>query len=342
MPTQWFVETGKQAHAFLGTAEVSHTFRFNPDEVTWDYSANIVPYDTIGGRVLQVLSGKTNSLTINGRAGSRGELQRMAQNLQDIMRYQARTQEPVSFRVPSRQWNFSVYVQAAPQLGWSVADTSYPYQIIMNIQEDLQGVATQKMRVDALSRLAEGIGYNPDVHGGNAPAFSELVNSLQLTFTSTSTGEGGDGITGALVEVPADFAFKGSTVSAGQIDLSKRTGTTPDWVKKNTNLFTWNGVTLQEEAMKAFQAVCKRVGMKITASSSYRTYKKQAELYDKYLYHGGNLAARPGTSYHEIGIAVDVDSVYYNQPVVRSALTSGGFNRSVEGENWHYSFRVGG
>lgn len=334
----WFVETGTQAHAFLGNSEVSHTFRFNPDEVNWNYAANVVSYDTIGGRVLQVLSGKTDAMIINGRAGSRGELQRMAQNLKAIMNYHIRTQEPVLFKVPSRQWQFLVYLQGAPQLGWSVADTSYPYQLVLNIEDDLQGLATQEKRAEALERLIEGIGYNPHVHGGNAPAFSELVNGLQLEFKA-ATSNGSDGVP---VDVPSDFSYVNETTSANKIDLSRRTGNTPDWVKSNTNLFRWNGITLQEDAMKSFQAICKQVGMKITATSSYRTYEKQQELYNEFINEDGNVAAPPGRSYHEIGIALDLTDSFYNQPVVRNAMLNSGWNRSVEGENWHYSFRVSG
>lgn len=47
-----------------------------------------------------------------------------------------------------------------------------------------------------------------------------------------------------------------------------------------------------------------RIGKTITVISGYRTYAEQAALYQRYL-HGGNIAAKPGHSYHEKGLAVD-------------------------------------
>ena len=48
---------------------------------------------------------------------------------------------------------------------------------------------------------------------------------------------------------------------------------------------------------------CKQVWI---VNSGYRSYAEQAELYDQYLHHGGTLAAKPGTSNHEGGRALDV------------------------------------
>lgn len=47
-----------------------------------------------------------------------------------------------------------------------------------------------------------------------------------------------------------------------------------------------------------------RIGKTITVISGYRTYAEQAALYAKYQ-AGGNIAAKPGQSQHEKGLAVD-------------------------------------
>lgn len=46
-------------------------------------------------------------------------------------------------------------------------------------------------------------------------------------------------------------------------------------------------------------------GWKGQVNSGFRTYAEQVVLYNRYL-HGGNLAAKPGTSRHESGDALDV------------------------------------
>src|SRR4030067_2149295 len=105
-----------QAHAFLGVEGISHTFRFNPDAVNWGYQEDVTSQDTIGGRVVQLLSVQVQDITVEGRAGSRGELQRLAENVRDIMAFHVRTPRPVSLRVPSRNWNFIVSGQALHQI----------------------------------------------------------------------------------------------------------------------------------------------------------------------------------------------------------------------------------
>jgi len=180
-----------QAMAFMGNDDVSHVFSFNPDQAQWSYKENIISQDTIGGRVVQILSVQMGSLSLKGRAGSRAELQRMASNMKSIMEYHVRTSRPVTFRVPSRQWNFKVYLTAMPQMGWDVAATSYPYQLEMAIEHDLNGVQSKKLEKEALRRLASGIGYDERVHGGDPAGFAELIQTL-LSVSPPTIGIGPD------------------------------------------------------------------------------------------------------------------------------------------------------
>lgn len=71
---------------------------------------------------------------------------------------------------------------------------------------------------------------------------------------------------------------------------------------------------LQEEAAKAFENLSKDakiLGYKIIATSTYRNYEYQNELYNYYVETKGkeyadNCSARPGHSEHQTGLAVDV------------------------------------
>ena len=73
---------------------------------------------------------------------------------------------------------------------------------------------------------------------------------------------------------------------------------------------------------------------------AYRTYQQQVYLYDQYQNHGGALAARPGTSVHEKGLAVDI----YNHGATGLQAHMGryGFRRTVPTEPWHYEYTPGG
>jgi LAS superfamily LD-carboxypeptidase LdcB len=74
--------------------------------------------------------------------------------------------------------------------------------------------------------------------------------------------------------------------------------------------------------------------------SAYRTYEQQAALYEQYLAGVGAPANPPGTSTHELGIAVDVAT-----PEMRSVIdqigAQFGWIGTIPSEWWHVEF-VGG
>lgn len=186
------------AHAYLGVSDAHHVFRFNPDQVQWGYKQNSVSTDTVGGRVVQLLSVSVDAITVNGVTGARDELQRLAENVRAIMDYQIRTLQAVHFRVPSRKWDFRVYVTAMPQMGWDVAATTYPYSLQMQIVDDLNGIKVPEIEAAALLHLYNGIGYDPSVHGGDPKAFDKTVKTVLnaaagLTSGGAKGGSGGGG-----------------------------------------------------------------------------------------------------------------------------------------------------
>lgn len=66
--------------------------------------------------------------------------------------------------------------------------------------------------------------------------------------------------------------------------------------------------------------------------SALRTYAQQQKLYDEYK-AGGTLAAKPGTSMHEKGLAVDVD--YHDYPLLNWFAKQCGLYQPIKGEPWH-------
>ncbi len=105
------------------------------------------------------------------------------------------------------------------------------------------------------------------------------------------------------------------------------------------NLMTRNGVTTVAPAMQSLLALRQQLGVPILGNidSSYRTYAQQQALYNAYLNGTGNLAAKPGTSNHETGTAIDINSGFLaSHPEVRSWLASHGWANDVGGEAWHW------
>lgn len=72
-------------------------------------------------------------------------------------------------------------------------------------------------------------------------------------------------------------------------------------------------------------------GKSVTITSGSRSPQEQARLYSQ----NPNKAAKPGTSLHEFGLAVDVDSKALNEMEDLGLMRKYGFTRPVGGEPWH-------
>jgi LAS superfamily LD-carboxypeptidase LdcB len=98
----------------------------------------------------------------------------------------------------------------------------------------------------------------------------------------------------------------------------------PDFVparlEKINSTYSYGTQKLTHDARVAFEKLCaaaKKAGYPIWAVSSYRDYKKQAEVYDSFLDPDNPnsvvtrdlIAARPGFSEHQTGLAVDFSRV---------------------------------
>lgn len=87
-----------------------------------------------------------------------------------------------------------------------------------------------------------------------------------------------------------------------------------------------------EKNLKAMaQEFGEKTGAKIGLNSGYRDTKKQAELYRA----NPAKAARPGTSMHEFGLAVDINSKDADKLEELGLMRKYGFTRPVGGEPWH-------
>lgn len=72
-------------------------------------------------------------------------------------------------------------------------------------------------------------------------------------------------------------------------------------------------------------------GRQLPVNEAFRDYNRQAELYAQY----PEKAAKPGSSMHEYGLAMDIPSVVMKQLEEFGLLKKYGFTRPVRGETWH-------
>ena len=93
-------------------------------------------------------------------------------------------------------------------------------------------------------------------------------------------------------------------------------------------------------AFLRMQRAAHAAGVYLSLTSGFRSYEEQDYLYGCYLSggcNGGNLAARPGYSNHQSGVAIDVSTSSW----LAANAPSFGFERTVPGEPWHYELRGG-
>ncbi len=102
---------------------------------------------------------------------------------------------------------------------------------------------------------------------------------------------------------------------------------------------------MNKDFMKCFYAMCAEWskangGKKVRINSAYRSKEKQYKLWYDYKYNGGPLAAAPGKSKHEFGIAIDIASETADSMANQGILKKHGFtrpllNHKTHPERWH-------
>ncbi|MFP2905004.1 peptidoglycan-binding protein [Pyxidicoccus sp. 3LFB2] len=106
-----------------------------------------------------------------------------------------------------------------------------------------------------------------------------------------------------------------------------------------------NGKTLRTDAAAAFNrmhAAARAQGIDLKVNSGFRTMAEQQALYRAYQNGTGNLAAKPGYSNHQGGIAVDINVGGTGTSTYRWLAANAknyGFVRTVPSEPWHWEFR---
>jgi hypothetical protein len=101
------------------------------------------------------------------------------------------------------------------------------------------------------------------------------------------------------------------------------------------------------DTLAPYQDLCAAAatdGVEVAIKSGFRSYPEQMALYDGYVRHlpGFNLAAKPGTSNHQSGIAFDISVAGGNgNPTyewLKKNAPARGFVRTVKGEPWHWEY----
>jgi hypothetical protein len=107
------------------------------------------------------------------------------------------------------------------------------------------------------------------------------------------------------------------------------------------------GKFMRRDAAAAFmrmEAAARAAGHTLSVTRAFATRAEQERLYALYKAGRGNLAAKPGYSNHQAGLAVDIAVGTTASPVYRWLHANAarfGFVRTVSSEPWHWEYRPG-
>lgn len=135
---------------------------FNPNSVSWGYRINTSTQDTLGGRVVQLLSTRVDSMSFEADAGNRSNLLSIYDHVGDVMDKQVETERPVKLTVPSRGWVFDVFVTGMPAMRFDVRTVTFGYRLDLEVYEDY-GSISKVVTSKELERLSADIGYNEEL-----------------------------------------------------------------------------------------------------------------------------------------------------------------------------------
>lgn len=164
-----------------------------------------------------------------------------------------------------------------------------------------------------------------------------MINSIKKeNQKETSVGEG-DGVNLGKSATITDVSNNSASTSAvGNINMAKgpmATGQGADQymiLGKGVNLENLHPIMLRN-----FKAMIEEygelTGKKVNINDGFRSRAEQARMKAKY----GDRAAKPGSSLHEFGLAIDASSAAMNEMEKLGLMKKYGFTRPVGGEPWH-------
>lgn len=171
-----------------------------------------------------------------------------------------------------------------------------------------------------------------------------VTNGKTLDQTAGGTGDDKPSVPDAEQKPPETAAAEGmASAGAGSATAPSSIPKAPGAPLEGSNGLSFltlkNGVTLdgvnpsmRKELYAMVEEYGNATGKKVPINDGFRSPEDQARMYQKY---GPGRAAKPGTSLHEFGLAVDIDSKTANEMEQMGLMRKYGFTRPVGREPWH-------
>lgn len=195
--------------------------------------------------------------------------------------------------------------------------------------------------VRALQKRLNALGFNAGTADG---AFGPKTESAVKAF-QRAKGLTADGVVGPKTWDKLGIKVSGPVTQGPGGGGKVVTGYVNGTPRNITVASVPNGKVLRSDAAAAYNrmyADARAAGITLKVNSGFRTMAEQQALYRAYQNGTGNLAAKPGYSNHQGGIAVDINVGGTGTSTYRWLAANAskyGFARTVPSEPWHWEFR---
>ena len=192
--------------------------------------------------------------------------------------------------------------------------------------------------VTALAGLLVGllVTYGELMESNNTqPSRPAASGAAPSTASTPSSGSGG----GAIRNSTGSSQAAASAGSTGGAKPGSGTGSASEVGPKTGRLVDVPGGKVDAsiaDNVKKMLNDAKKDGVDLHISSSFRSREEQEKLYQSYLNGTGNLAAKPGSSNHESGLAIDFKNTSGAYDWLKKNAGRYGL-KNLPSEPWHYS-----
>lgn len=160
------------------------SFPYNPNSVEWTYTLNKASFNTLGGRVTQLLSVKIGTVTWQGDAGSRSSLLDLYNSFNAIQDEQVKNEDSHYLIVFTQNLNINKKAWARSiEIGWDYQSVTYPYRIQFEIDEGFSDILSGKTSKE-IDALIANIGWSAgsEQYSGIAKGKVKVNTSAEKTL----------------------------------------------------------------------------------------------------------------------------------------------------------------
>lgn len=172
----------------------NYIFDIDPDTATYKYSMKVNPEDTYGGRVIQILSCKIDSLVISGsirpkKGGGQFEaMEKFADDIRSIMDWQAQNKTPLQFSYPALDWTGKVYLLGYKDVRYDVGTSVATYTLTFDIDSGFEGVKTVAVNNDlGFENIPDGVNWVRNEYNTPATSWEDVKTMLEGVLKDAGT-----------------------------------------------------------------------------------------------------------------------------------------------------------